>query len=66
MINPVVLLETIGVSNFEIDYNTKTIYLPEREFLKAVNEFERSPMCYSFTEAGWVWMKEEEDEERPS
>lgn len=64
--NPVFLLESIGISEFKIDFDKKIIYLPEIEFLRAIKEFERSPLCYSFTEVGWTWVKEEYDKERPS
>jgi len=56
--NPSVMLESLGINEFCIEYETKTITLPEHEFFKAVDEFERSPLCSSFTWAGWTWVKE--------
>jgi len=56
-LNPNILLETIGVDNYQVDYEASVVYLPEAEYLKLVRYFSKHSTAVEFEEGGWRWVK---------
>ena len=56
-LNPDVLLETIGIENYRIDYEALVVYLPENEFKKLAVYFSKHSTAVEFEEGGWRWVK---------
>lgn len=57
-LNPNILFETIGVENYQVDYEASVVYLPEAEYLKLVRYFSKHSTAVEFEEGGWRWVCE--------
>ena len=58
-IDPVRLLEAIGVDDYSIDYKNCSVAMPPREYMKVVDYFLKSQMSCEMEIGGWRLRKVE-------
>lgn len=61
-VNPVRLLESIGVNDFGVDWELRQVLLPRRHFHRVAEYFlgKESPAgCTAVHGGGWLWRLEE-------
>ena len=55
-LNPDVLMETIGIDDYIIDYEASVVYLPENEYQKLIEYFSKNREAIEIEEGGWRWV----------
>lgn len=63
-IDPVATLESIGIDTYEIDYESNSVYLPTREYMRVLKYFQGSPLSCEIEAGGWRWCKDENYDSR--
>lgn len=53
---PINVLETLGIDNYSLDYETHSVYLTEQEYRKIAEYFGKSQISSEFEEGGWRWV----------
>lgn len=56
-LNPTALLEALGIDDYAVDYETNSVYLPEKHYYKLVEYFSKSKMSHAIIKGGWRWCK---------